>query len=195
MTATVLLIRHAAHVELDRRLSGRRADVALSDAGRAQAGALGARLAGQELTRVECSPLDRTHATAVAIASACNLPPPQDVDALLEIDMGDWTGRRLDSFGDDPAWRVWNEHRGTARIPGGESMVEAQARVVAHLQTLREGTIALVTHSDMIRAAVAHVLGLSLDHLLRFDIDPASVTTVVIGDWGAKLLSLNVRTG
>lgn len=192
MTATILLIRHAAHVDLDRRLSGRRPGVALSEAGREQAAALGRQLAGRGIERVQCSPLDRTRDTAAAIAEACRLPPPTPVEALIEIDMGDWTGRALDGFGDDPAWRAWNERRGTARIPGGESMAEAQARIVGHLATLRTGTVAIVTHSDMIRGAVAHVLGLPLDRLLSFDIDPASVTTVVMGKWGSRLLSLNV---
>jgi broad specificity phosphatase PhoE len=74
-------------------------------------------------------------------------------------------------------------------------MVEAQARIVDHIHAAAaraEGeTVAMVSHADMIRAAVAHVLGLPLDHMLRFDIDPASVTGVAIGSWGAKLLFLN----
>ena len=192
MTATILLIRHAAHVDLDRRLSGRRTGVALSEAGRAQAAALGRRLVDRGIERVESSPLDRTRDTAAAIADACRLPSPTAVDALIEIDMGDWTGRALEGFDDDPAWRAWNERRGTARVPGGELMVEAQARIVGHLRTIHVGTVAIVTHADMIRGAVAHVLGLPLDRLLSFDIDPASVTTVVMGDWGGRLLSLNV---
>ena len=196
MSATVLLVRHAAHVDLNLRLSGRRAGVALSDAGRAQAAALGRRLAGRGVTRVECSPLERTRDTAAAIADACGLPAPVPVEALIEIDMGDWTGRAFDGFGDDPAWHAWNAERGTARIPGGESMGEAQARIVAHLSTAAAGeTVAMVTHSDMIRAAVAHVIALPLDNLLLFDIDPASVTGVAIGDWGAKLLWLNETVG
>ncbi|MDP1026467.1 histidine phosphatase family protein [Sphingomonas sp. KR1UV-12] len=199
MTASVLLIRHAAHVHLDRCLSGRMPGVPLSEVGHAQAAALGAALADEGLTAVECSPLDRTRETAAAIASAAGLGEPRAAEALVEIDLGDWTGRAFGSFGDDPAWRDWNAHRGTARIPGGETMAEAQGRIVGYLEQIgreRSGeTIALVTHSDMIRAAVAHVLGLSLDHLLRFDVGPASVSRVVIGDWGARLVSLNERLG
>ena len=195
MTATFLLIRHAAHDDLDLRLSGRRPGVPLSAAGRAQADALGRRLVGRGVSRVACSPLDRTLATAQAIARACALPAPEPTSDLIEIDLGDWTGRTFDSFGDDPAWRAWNEERDRARPPGGESMGEAQARVAGWLRRTaaeRPGEmIAAVTHADMIRAAVADVLGLTLDKLLRFDIDPASVTTVVIGDWGAKLVRLN----
>lgn len=197
VAATLLLIRHAAHTELDRHLSGRREGVPLSEAGRAQAAALERYLAADGLDAVECSPLDRTRETAAAIASAAGLSPPRSVEALIEIDMGEWTGRALGSFGEDPAWRAWNEHRGSARIPGGETMAEAQARIVGHMQALARDcdgqTVALVTHSDMVRAAVADVLGLPLDHLLRFEIAPASVSRVVIGDWGAKLLSLNER--
>ena len=109
--------------------------------------------------------------------------------------MGDWTGRAFDTFGDDPAWRDWNEHRGSARIPGGETIVEAQARIVEHLRATaaREAgrTIAMVSHSDMIRAAIAWALGLALDNLLRFDIGPASVSRLVVGEWGARVLSVN----
>lgn len=196
MTATILLIRHASHADLDLRLSGRRPGVMLTERGLDEAERLGRALAGSGITRVECSPLDRTRQTAEAIARAAALPAPDPVDALLEIDLGDWTGAAFGTLA-GPDWDRWNTHRGTARIPGGESMAEAQARVVAHLTATGaapgDATVAMVSHSDMIRAAVAHVIGLPLDNLLRFDIAPASVTRLVIGDWGARLLSLNEK--
>ena len=195
VAATFLLIRHAAHDDLDIRLSGRRAGVALRADGRAAAEELGRRLRSEGLTHIACGPLERTLVTAEAIAAACALTAPEPVEALTEIDLGEWTGRAFDSFGDDPAWRAWNEERHRARPPGGESMAEAQARITGWLRATAAardgGTFAVVTHSDMIRAAVADVLGLALDKLLRFDIDPASITTVVMGDWGAKLVRLN----
>lgn len=199
MAVTLLLIRHAAHVHLDATFSGRMPGVPLSDAGRAQAAALGQRLAGAGITRVQCSPLERTRDTASAIAAAGGVAAPEEVAGLLEIDLGDWTGRSFASLDGDPAWTAWNERRGSARIPGGETMAEAHARIVAHLRRLvRENdgeTVALVSHSDMIRGAVAWVLGLPLDHLLRFDVGPASVTRVVAGDWGARLMTLNEGLG
>lgn len=196
MAATFLLIRHAAHVHLDRLLSGRLPGVALSDDGRAQAARLGERLAGERIDRIVCSPLDRTCETADAIAAACGCAAERLGD-LIEIDMGEWTGRGIADLHGDPAWAAWNQARGTARIPGGETMAEAQGRIVAALERLaiREDgrTVAVVSHADMIKAAVAHVLGLSLDKLLQFDVSPASVTRVVWGDWGARLMSLNER--
>lgn len=199
MTATFLLIRHAVHDDYNLRLSGRRPGVALSAAGQAQAAALGRRVATAGITRVVASPLERTMATAQAIVAACDLPFPEPVQALTELDLGEWTGEALDALHDDPRWRTWNEERGTARAPGGESMTEAAARITEWLRATAMSsanqTIAVVTHSDMIRGAVAQVLGLPLDHLCMFDIDPASVSAVVMGDWGARLLNLNVTTG
>ena len=198
MATTFLLIRHAAHIHLDKLFSGRMPGVPLSETGRAQAARLGAALASEPIDRIVHSPLDRTRETAAAIAAARDSAVPVAAAAgLIEIDLGDWTGRSWQDFGDDPAWRDWNERRGSARIPGGETMGEAQARIVGCLAALaREAdgrTVAVVSHSDMIRAAVAHVLELPLDRLLSFDVDVASVTRVVWGEWGARLLSLNER--
>jgi broad specificity phosphatase PhoE len=157
---------------------------------------LGRGLASERIDRVACSPLERTRDTAAAIATAGGQPAPEIVEALIEIDMGDWTGVAFGDLG-GVAWDAWNSARGSARIPGGETMAEAQARIVGYMtdaaRAADDATIALVTHSDMIRAAVAHALGLSLDHLLRFEVGPASVSRVVMGDWGAKLISLNER--
>ncbi len=74
-------------------------------------------------------------------------------------------------------------------------MLEVQARVVGHLERTRadypDRTVVLVSHADVIKAALLHCLGMPLDGYRLFDIGPASISTVVIGDWGAKVLSLN----
>lgn len=196
MTATFLLIRHAAHVHLDHRLSGRMHGVPLSDVGQQQARMLGLSLRDERIDRIACSPLERTRDTAAAIAGACRLAPPVTVDALIEIDMGDWTGAPFGTL-TGPAWEAWNVSRGSARIPGGETMAEATSRIIGYMREAAAqedgAVIALVTHSDMIRGAVAETIGLPLDNLLRFDIAPASISRVVMGDWGARLVSLNER--
>ena len=194
MTATFLLIRHAAHVDLDQRLSGRRGDVPLSADGRAQAARLGERLHGKAIDQLVASPLTRAQTTARAIADqrGCAI---ETVEGLTELEFGDWTGRSFTALHDDPAWTEWNRTRSTARPPSGESMAEGQARIVGWMRQMAEDaaaeTIAAVTHSDLIKAAVCHVLGLSLDNLHAFDIDPASITRIVLGGWGGRVLGLN----
>lgn len=196
MTATFLLIRHAATADLDVRLSGRRPGVPLSGEGRRQAERLAAHLAGTRIDHLLASPLDRTRETAGMLGDTRGLRVA-DERALLEIDVGEWTGVPFATLAADPRWHRWNEERATARCPGGETMAEAQARVTGLMRRLSETcgdqVIALVTHSDLIRAAVCDVLGLGLAGVHRFDIDPASVTRVLLGDWGGRVLSMNER--
>lgn len=195
MTTTFLLVRHAVTDDVDVRLSGRRPGVALNAAGRAQAARLAAALAGEAIDAVLASPLDRTRETAAAIGRAAGVPVTIDA-ALLEIDTGEWTGATFDALHADPRWTTWNAERATARCPGGESMAEAQARItglIARQAAARPGAVvALVTHSDLIRAAVCAMLGLGLANIHRFDIDPASVTRVAADGRGGRILSMNV---
>ncbi len=198
MTTTFLLVRHAVTADVDVRMSGRRPGVPLSAPGVAQAAALGARLAVPPPDAIISSPLERTRETAGAIGRATGVPVETD-DALVEIDVGEWTGVGFDQLRTDPRWATWNAERATARCPGGESMAEVQARIVALRRRLTAersgGTIALVTHSDLIRASVCDILGLGLANIHRFDIDPASVTRVVAGEWGARVMSMNEGLG
>ena len=196
MTTTILLIRHAAHVELGQVLSGRRRDVSLSKEGLEQAEIVADLLGVEPLAGIYCSPRERAYYTARTIADEHEMKP-QPEDSLDEVDFGDWTGRRFDELEGDPAWDEWNAARGSARPPSGESMTEAVARAVAGLEGLgarhAEEMIAAVSHCDIIRGVIAHYLGLPLDNLLRFDVDPASVSRIAIGNWGARVMSINER--
>jgi len=196
MTATVLLVRHAAHVELGRLLSGRRRDVALSDDGLEQAAILGDLLGTEELAAVYSSPRERAWYTAREIAEPHGLKV-QVEDRLDEIEFGEWTGASFAELEGEPLWQEWNEMRGSARPPSGESMAEAADRAfsfLAEAATEHEGeTIVAISHCDVIRGIIARCLGLSLDNLLRFDVDPASVSRVAIGAWGSRVMSVNER--
>jgi broad specificity phosphatase PhoE len=196
MTLTLLLIRHAAHVELGRTLSGRRRDIALSDDGLQQAEIVADLLAVEPIAAVYSSPRERAWYTARELAERLGLKV-QPSDGLDEVDFGEWTGLSFDALEGDPGWDEWNSARASARPPGGESMQEAVLRAVAEVERIRlehRGmTVAAVSHCDIIRGLIAHSLGLPLDNLLRFDIDPASVSRLVIGDWGARVVSVNER--
>ncbi|VWX55013.1 histidine phosphatase family protein [Novosphingobium sp. 9U] len=194
MTATILLIRHAAHSHLGRILSGRTPDIALSHDGIWQASALADRLAGEPIAAIHTSPVQRAQETARTVAERHGIAA-EVAAPLNELDFGDWSGRAFVELEGDPQWSTWNEARSTAVAPNGESMADAQARAWRYIESVALNssgqTVAMVSHCDIIRAVVAHVLGLSLDHYGRFDIDPASVTRLAVGPWGAKVLSLN----
>jgi probable phosphoglycerate mutase len=194
MTATLLLIRHAAHGDLNQRFTGRANGVPLTEVGQDQARALGQRLAAEPIRAVYCSPRQRTRETAAAVAGPHGLEINDD-DALDEIDLGDWTGQRIDELIGTPAFTAWNERRSEARPPNGESFASVAERVSAFADRAAEQhsgeTVALVSHQDVIKALIASALGLPFDNVLRFDIGPASVSRLVWGDWGAKLVTLN----
>ena len=192
----ILLVRHAAHVELGAVLSGRRRDVELSGEGLDQAAALGERLAALPIGAVYSSPRERAWRTAHAVAEPHGLKVTV-LDDLDEVDFGDWSGRSFDSLAGDPDWRRWNEARASASTPGGETMGQAVERAVGAIEAMARDdageTAVAVSHCDIIRGVIAHYLGLSLDNLLRFDVDPASASRLEVGDWGGRIISVNER--
>ena len=188
MTATLLFVRHGSHDELGRVLSGR-SDIGLNASGRAEAAALADHMAQDPPDAIHSSPRRRARETADAVARRTGVPM-QVVDALDEIDFGAWTGRSFAELRNDPSWHRWNEARGTAPTPGGETMAEAIARAWRHLAAL-SGRVLAVSHCDIIRGVAATAIGLSLDRMLRFDCGPCSVTRLVPEGGGFRLVSLN----
>ncbi|HVW93529.1 MAG TPA: histidine phosphatase family protein [Devosia sp.] len=194
MTTTFFLLRHAAHDNVGGFLAGRSPGIRLGEDGRAQAARLAERMRRESFDAIYSSPRERSAETAAAIAQASKVPVER-AEALDEIDFGDWSGKDFDALNADPAWRRWNELRSLARTPGGETMLDVERRVFGFIETLGQrfpdGAVVLVSHADVIRAAVGHVLGLAVDLWLRFDIDPGSVTTLIVGEWGARVIALN----
>jgi broad specificity phosphatase PhoE len=194
MTATFFLVRHAAHDNVGGFLAGRTPGIRLGVDGRAQAARLAQRLARESFEAIYASPLERAKETAAAISTASHVPVER-AEALNEVDFGSWSGRTFDELDRDPAWRRWNEWRSLARTPAGETMLDVQKRGVGLLLRLRDArpdvAAVLVSHADVIRAAIGFVLGLPIDSLQRFEISPGSISTLLLGDWGGRLLSLN----
>ena len=193
-STTLFLVRHGAHDRLDLILCGRMEGVALNALGQRQAADLGRRLARDKLAAIYASPLTRTLETAEPIAAAHRSGIVIDAD-LAEIDMGAWTGKRFEELHGQSEWRRWNEQRLFTRPPGGETMLEVQTRVIRFIERIQgrhpDQTVCAVSHGDVIKAALAHAMGLSLDYHARLDIDPASLSAIVVGDWGMKVLRTN----
>jgi broad specificity phosphatase PhoE len=191
LSATVLLARHGSHDEVGATLSGR-SEIALNAAGRAEAERLAARLATIPLTAIHSSPRRRTRETAEIVAARHGLAVTL-VDALDEVDFGEWTGRSFDSLHGDADWDRWNVERATASTPGGETMAAATARAAAHVGSLEKagGTVLCVSHCDIIRGVAAHILGLDLNRLLAFDCAPGSFSTLALAGGQGRIVTLN----
>lgn len=197
MTARILLVRHAHHSHLGTRLTGRGGDVPLSEEGRGQARRLAAWLESEAIDEVQTSPVRRAQETAREIVASRNLTQVS-AEPLDEVDFGDWTGKSFEELANDPAWEHWNAQRGAARAPGGEDMGQVQQRALAHVRAVArrraDQAVVMVTHCDVIRAVIAAILGLSLDYILRFDIAAASISRIVAGEWGERVVSVNEGT-
>jgi probable phosphomutase (TIGR03848 family) len=190
----LLLIRHALNDWVGEKLAGWTPDVHLNEQGREQAAALAERLAAVPLAAIYSSPLERTVETATPLAKVHGLEVHLR-DRLGETHFGDWTGRRLAELKEEELWPVVQVYPGGARFPGGESLREVQARLVAELDAIRDAhpdqTVAVVSHSDPIKLAVAHYLGLPLDLFQRLAISPASVTAFAFNRFGPHLVVMN----
>jgi len=168
--------------------------VTLGDVGKAQARALAERFANENVACIRTSPLERAVETARPIADRLGLSA-EPCEGITEIDFGTWSGKSFETLAGNPHWSAWNSSRSTSRPPAGETMLETQTRIVRSMETLRhrhdEQSVILVSHSDVIKAALLYHLGMPIDSYSRFDISPASVSTLIVGDWGSKILRMN----
>jgi probable phosphoglycerate mutase len=183
---TILLIRHAVNDFVKTgKLAGWLPDIHLNDEGRAQAEALGKRLAGAPLHHIYASPLERTMETAEAIRQHHpNLTIEHNL-AIAEVRYGDWEGAKISDLQRRKMWQVVQEYPSRARFPNGETMRGVQTRAVDEIEQIvarhpRE-TVVIVSHADLIKMVVAHYLGMHLDNFQRIVIAPASISTLMLG--------------
>ena len=147
----------------ERRFQGH-ADTSLNDAGRRQALELAEALRDERLDAVYTSPLRRASETAQIVADMLGLEA-RELEALREIDVGDWQGLTMDEIRvrfperADVAWRSgWQN---------GETHEQLSARVVPALLDLGrrhpDDRVLGVTHAGPIRAALMAASGRSLE--------------------------------
>ena len=194
--ATVLLIRHGQNDFFKKhKLPGRLPGVHLNEAGRAEATALAAALKNTKLKTVYSSPLDRAVETARPIAAAHGLKVIKR-EGLIETLLGEWEGMSITSLNRRKDWKTLQEHPSRFQFPGGEWIVEQQARLVAEIEALcarhkPKDVFACVGHADPIKLIIAYYAGMALDHFQRLVVDTGSVSTLALGERGARLVQLN----
>ena len=171
----IILARHGeTDWNVEGRYQGRGFDIPLSPSGRAQALAMGARLAQVPLARAICSPLLRARQTAEVALGMRSADLLTDLD-LMEIGHGEWEGRLDAEIRTEYAelCQAWRATPHLVTLPGGESLQEVLARAWPAFCRACEGlgeddTALIVSHDGVNRVLLCRVLGLPLERVWSF---------------------------
>lgn len=192
----LFLIRHAQNEWVRTgRLAGWTPGVHLNEEGQQQAEALGERLATAKLQAVYSSPLERAVETAQAVLKHYPDMELQISEGVGEVRFGKWTGERLRKLRRKRLWNAVQHYPSGARFPEGETIREMQNRVIDALEDIAQqhpgGRVAVVSHSDVIKAVVAHYAGIHLDLFQRLIISPASISIIALNRQGPYVVRMN----
>ena len=171
----ILLARHGeTQWNVEGRTQGQGYDIPLSEAGRAQARQLGARLAGLAIHRAVASPLLRARETAeLALGDRAG---QLTLDGrLMEISHGEWEGLTAGEVRTrfPEVQRAWRETPDRVTLPGGESFQAVDARAWPAFRAAcaglgAEDVVLMVTHDAVSRAILGRILGLELARVWAF---------------------------
>lgn len=192
---TVILVRHGrSTANTSGVLAGRTPGVSLDDKGREQAAGLLHRLGSHvgDLRAVVRSPLDRCAQTVAPLVAALDAEPGREVpeivvDALAEVDYGDWTNRSLKELVAEPLWKTVQHQPSAAVFPQGESLAAVQMRAVAAIRQFdrdyggENGLWLACSHGDVIKSIIADAMGMHLDAFQRIVVEPASISVIRYG--------------
>ena len=178
---TLVLVRHGVTPATGARLGGW-TDASLSEKGQEQARAAAERLRHLDVAAVHTSPIVRTRETADIVAAPHGLTPVEH-RGLAEVDYGEWTDRPLAELRREPLWRTIQSAPSRVRFPGGGTIRGVASAVVDALEEIAAGhgdhdVVVAVSHADVIKAALAHFLGIGLDGFQRIVVSPASSSVV-----------------
>lgn len=178
------IIRHG-HTPWNRagQIQGR-TDIALEEQAAADLAALKlpAGWAGADLV---ASPLQRATQTARLIADR----EATEIPALIEMDWGDWEGRKgLDLKADPDSGFKDIEYWGwDYRPPNGESPRDVAARLTPFVRSLKRDTIA-VCHIGIMRVLLAQATGWNFDGPAPFQIKR---NRLYVMEWDGSTLSVS----
>ena len=197
--ARLVFIRHAHSTANDAGiLSGQLPGVSLSKKGIKQAHDLVERIGASSFDSARISPLQRCEETITPWLNSKyskGLKSYLIDDALIEMNYGTWSGRKLSSLSREKIWKEIQERPSTVQFPGGERMKAMQKRALSSvsdaLAEKKNGTHLFVSHGDVLKAVVASLLKIKLDDFQSLVIDPASVTVIDFDGSKSRLLAFN----
>jgi alpha-ribazole phosphatase/probable phosphoglycerate mutase len=183
----LILVRHAEPAEEVRRRYARR-DGELSRRGHGQAEACARWLRAAPIDRVFASPSGWARETAAPLARTLGLEVVA-LEAFRGLSYGELEGLEFEDaqrrFPEVHA--AWLERPAEVSFPGGESYADLRGRVRRATAELRaqhaQKTIAIVSHGEVNRTAIAEALNLADEDSFRVDQDHCAINIVdYVGD-------------
>jgi len=135
--------------------------------------------------QVVTSPLIRCRQFAEQYAGHQDLPLLAD-NRFRELDFGEWEGRKVKEVwqSEPDLIRAYYEDPVSVTPPGGEPILNAQARIVsgweAVLGSHMGSRILLVVHSGVIRLLLAHLLKMPMTSISTLDVPYACITRLKV---------------
>lgn len=176
------LLRHG-ETERGGGFRGRIDDALTAEGWRQMRAAVGAQAPWQALVS---SPLQRCAAFAAELAARHGLPLQLE-DGLRELDFGAWEGRTAAELWDtdaDALSRFWNDPYAFTP-PGGEPLVDFEARVLAAVEGLHARFagrhLLLVTHGGVMRLLLARARGLPRGGLMQVEVGHGALHRLRVG--------------
>lgn len=192
----LILVRHGETEHNRDQITLGRADVPLTERGRAQAAAVAATFT-RPPAAIFTSPLSRAADTAAAIAATTSVGAVID-ESLTEMDVGDLehlTTHDLRARYPEFVAEWLSPAAGDARMPGGETLREVQDRAWTAIERMRsahpDAEVVAVTHNFVILTVVCRALDLPLGQFRRLRQALAARTVIDVRQGACTLLQLN----
>lgn len=195
--AKTYLVRHGESVANTKGIyQGQTFNTPLSDVGKLQAKALAKYFDEVNIKKILASPLLRTKQTAQEVADLKNMNVV-DTFEVIETNHGEWEGinKKIIEEKWPEIYKTWIETPADTKFPKGEAFLETQERILNwwnNMVSKNEDTL-VVTHDNIIRIIVANVLGLPLNNIWKFELNPAAVTIIETDENTYHLLALDKK--
>jgi broad specificity phosphatase PhoE len=200
-TIDVYLIRHAEstyNAENNFLIGGQTNNIQLSDKGIRQALLLGQRLKEDKIIfdEIYSSSAERALNTAMIVSALVQFPlhKIKQSDKLLELDQGDWTGKRREQVYTPDIKSILDEDSWNFQPPNGESQKMVAERmygfvlekIVNDYTGNANKSVAVFSHGNAIKCFLKKIMEFNPKYIFRLSINNASITHLSYestGDW------------
>lgn len=185
----IYLIRHTK-VGIPSNICYGQTDVSLAESYKEEIGQVLSNLGSTENFTCYSSSLKRCKELANHISTS-----PVFDKRLMEMNFGDWENKSWEKIG-KLEFDKWHSDFVNNHVPNGESYFELYTRSISFLNEilLENKNSILVTHGGVIRAILAHTLGLPLENSFRLRIDYGSISKIKFEKRITQVEFVNIST-